>query len=193
MHRRGDKTKRKLEEAKFFLEQLKANYGKAKKFDFYLSAYISSARSVLWVMKSEYGKVPSWKAWYESQKPDDEERALLKGTNKIRTRVVKREPLSSLASVTIQGIKLRPEQRETFRAQMTKAKGTKLPIRLSGTADNCLLEMQIEGEWVSYEGSEVVLKRELPEFPDIDILEVCQRYYAAIAKVVARCGERYDT
>lgn len=192
MAKRGDQTRRKLEEAKFFLEQLEPNYGKAKKFDFFLSAYISAARSVLWIMKAEYGKIPGWKSWYASQKPNTEERALLKGTNDLRTRTLKREPLSTLASITVQGIKLKPEQAEAFRAQMTKAKGTKLPVRISGTVGNFLLEMQLDGECVSYEGAEILATRELPEFPNEDIVQVCERYYDAIAKVVATCGERFD-
>ena len=58
MAKRGHRTKHKLEEAKFFLEQLRANYGKLKKFDYFLSAFISSARSVTWVMRNEYSSVP---------------------------------------------------------------------------------------------------------------------------------------
>ena len=54
------------------------------------------------------------------------------------------------------------------------------------------MEMQIDGEWVSYEGAEVLAIRELPEFPNENILEVCARYYNAIERVVAACGERFD-
>jgi hypothetical protein len=189
---RGDKTRRKLDEAKFFLDQLQPNYGKAKKFDFYLSAYISAARSVLWIMKAEYGRVPGWKSWYASQKPNSEERALLKGTNELRTRTTKREPLSTLASITLEGIKLSPEQAESFRSHMTRAKGKKLPIRISGTAGNFLLEIQIDGEWISYQGAEMLATRQLPEFPQKNILDVCNRYYDAIARVVAKCAEQFD-
>src|SRR5687768_518490 len=106
MESRGQKTRQKLEEAKFFLDQLEPNYGKAKKFDFLLSAYISAARSVLWIMRAEYGAVPGWQTWYASHKTTSEERALLKGTNDVRTRTLKREPLSTLASITVQGIKV---------------------------------------------------------------------------------------
>ena len=189
---RGDKTRRKLEEAEFFLDQLEPNYGKAKKFDFYLSAYISAARSVLWIMKAEYGGVPGWKSWYASQKPNSEERALLKGTNELRTRTTKREPLSTLASITIGGIKLSAEQAESFRSHMTRAQGSKLPMRISGSAGNYLLEIQVDGEWISYQGAEMLATRELPEFPHKNILDVCKRYYDAIARVVAKCGERFD-
>lgn len=89
MNDRGFRTRRKLEEAKFFLDQLRPNYGKEKKFDFYLSAFISAARSITWVMGAEYGDVPGYKDWFDGLQPSEEEERLLKGTNTLRVRTQK--------------------------------------------------------------------------------------------------------
>jgi hypothetical protein len=100
MGQRGDRTSRKLEEAAFFLGRLAENYGKLKRFDFYLSAFISSARSVLWVMRNEYCGVDGWEDWYQARQPSDEERALLRGTNNLRVRLEKIAPLETLSGIT---------------------------------------------------------------------------------------------
>jgi hypothetical protein len=79
---------------------------KERKFDFYLSAFVSSARAITWVMKSEYGKVPGWKAWYDARKAAPDEARLLKGTNALRTRLTKQEALRTTARIQLGGVKL---------------------------------------------------------------------------------------
>ncbi len=64
MSAHGHLTQFKLDEARFFLDHLAPNYGKERKFDFFLSAFISAARSVTWVMKAEYADVEGWAAWF---------------------------------------------------------------------------------------------------------------------------------
>jgi hypothetical protein len=88
---RGYRTNHKLGEAKFFLDQLTPNYGKLKKFDYFLSAFISSARSVLWVMRNEYDAVPGWEAWFDARKPNTEEEALLKARTKFELEQKKKD------------------------------------------------------------------------------------------------------
>ncbi len=47
------------------------------KFLYYLSAFVSSARSVPWVMRSEYAEVPGWERWFEGEEQLVEEQELL--------------------------------------------------------------------------------------------------------------------
>jgi hypothetical protein len=56
-------TKLKVNEAKFFLEKMKESFQKQPDFDYYLSAFISSSRSVLWVMRCEFSKIHGWEEW----------------------------------------------------------------------------------------------------------------------------------
>jgi hypothetical protein len=44
----------KLEEARFFLAHLEKHWRHVPQYEFYLSAFISAARSVTWVMRYEY-------------------------------------------------------------------------------------------------------------------------------------------
>jgi hypothetical protein len=91
-------TRWKLEEARFFLRKVRrhyhdrvhANLGSRRRarpdFEFYLSAFLSAARSVPWVMKAEYGRVPEWSQWYEAYKPSADDIELLKRFNELRVK-----------------------------------------------------------------------------------------------------------
>ena len=188
----GARTKHKLGEARFFFEQLAPNYGKLKKFDYYLSAFISSARSVLWVMRSEFAEVPGWEEWYKSHKPDDEEAALLKGTNAVRIRTEKLGSLQTASTFIVQGITMPKDKLGEFQELMAKAKGKPIPMKLAGTSKNCTLEMEVEGNLHVFPATEVILKRKLEEFPEREILEVCEKYYDAISAVVHECNEKFN-
>lgn len=192
MAKRGDRTRHKLSEAKFFLEQLEANYGKLKKFDYFLSAFISSARSVTWVMRNEYSKVAGWEQWYASRQPSAEEAALLKGTNAVRVKTEKISPLKTDSFFSVQGIKVEGEELKRLQAALEKGKGQQIPIRLSGSAANFCLELKIAGERFSFPATEVLADRRLQEIPEDNILTVSQRYYKAIASIIAECGKKFD-
>jgi hypothetical protein len=94
-------TKTKLEEAKFFNGLLRNEQNKPpghlaaaqpnKAFLFYLSAFMSAARSIPWVMQNEdKEKYDKWlREWENTLTKDD--RDLLKFTNAVRIDVVKRQ------------------------------------------------------------------------------------------------------
>jgi len=72
------KTEYKLEEARYFLAHLEKHWRHLPQVDFYLSAFVSAARSVTWVMKAEFVHVHGWEQWYETKKPSSTIRELLK-------------------------------------------------------------------------------------------------------------------
>jgi hypothetical protein len=89
-------TRRKLGEARFFHQHLMnmrqgrtATY-QPEAFGYYFSAFISAARSVLWVLHHE--EKEKWEAWEPAWKStlNDEERKFLKFTNELRLDEVKR-------------------------------------------------------------------------------------------------------
>jgi hypothetical protein len=192
MRKHPGSTKRKLEEAEFFLGQLAPNYLKERKFDFFLSAFVSSARAIPWVMKSEYGKVAGWKAWYGSRKPTLDEENLLKGTNALRTRLTKQEALRTTARIQLGGVKLSKAEYARVRALLQSAPKGGVPIQLGGNRGKYHLQMEVEGEKLVLPATEVYFDRRLPEFPDVNILDLCQRYYESLAKLVRECEERFD-
>src|SRR5215831_1694870 len=97
------RTTRKLDEASFFLGFLerKPHGVEWLEFHYYLSAFVSAARSVLWIMRAEYSHVPGWQEWYDAKEATPEEQRLLNAFNQIRVRSVKKDPLETRGRVEI--------------------------------------------------------------------------------------------
>ena len=85
-----EEPRRKLREARFFHQNLmNLRHGKSptyepEAFGFYFSAFISAARSVLWVLHHE--EETKWEAWKPGWEAtlNDEERKFLSFTNQLR-------------------------------------------------------------------------------------------------------------
>jgi len=89
-------TQRKLREAQFFLSRLESQVctpdgASSEEAEFYLSAFLSAARSVTFVLESEQpGSYKAWSvAWRASR--SDRERLLLSRFTDARNRALKRE------------------------------------------------------------------------------------------------------
>lgn len=191
MAERGTRTKRKLEEAKFFLDQLRPNYGKEKKFDFFLSAFISATRSVTWVMGAEYGDVPGHKEWFENLKPSEAEERLLKGTNTLRVRTQKLGPPDTLKKMKVSGVNAAGGDLEGLKAALREHDGP-LRGRVNGTKGNYVLELQVGDKVFLFPAAHLEVMRELDEFPGENILTICENYYESVSKVVAECRGKFD-
>ena len=184
-------TKEKLEEAKFFLEQLERNYRNSPEVRYFLSAYISAARSVTWVMRSEYQDIPSWEEWYVSQAPDNNKAQFLKAINDLRVKSVKQGPTQFHYRVEFQipAEKITKEIEEYFQ----KAQGKKLTGELR-VAENIDAEKEIIVSGNKIEGLFIFERAyiEVDLFPDEDILDVCKRYYSMIEELVFTCEELFS-
>lgn len=192
MSARGQLTLLKLDEAKFFLDQLKPNYGKERKFDFYLSAFISAARSVTWVMGTEYADVEGWRSWFDSLVPSEEEAALLKGTNKVRIRTQKLGPLQTTSRIKVEGLAIPDALRPRVTEAIASSPTGEILAYIGGSAGKFFAEIDIDGERVRLPVTNVAIKRNLKEFPGEDILTVSNAYYIALQSLVRRCHEKFD-
>jgi hypothetical protein len=192
MSARGHLTQLKLDEARFFLGYLAPNYGKERKFDFFLSAFISAARSVTWVMKAEYADVEGWTTWFESLAQSQEEAALLKGTTEARNRAQKASPLQTMTALRVEGLTVPEAELPRFTAALAKSPTGQLPAHVGGSPGKYFVEVEIEGERVRLPAATVIIDRRLKEFPDKNILAVCNAYYAALESLVRQCREKFD-
>ncbi|MBC7108976.1 MAG: hypothetical protein H5T41_09395 [Methanomassiliicoccales archaeon] len=64
-------TRFKLNEAKYFLEQMKEHADSTEEFAYNLSAFLSAARSVTWIMQNEFKNVPGFEEWYSEKQRDN--------------------------------------------------------------------------------------------------------------------------
>lgn len=189
-------TKGKLLESKFFLDRLEESYLLHPDFGYFLSAFISSARSVFWVMRHEYGQVPGWQEWYSSLDLSNEHRVFLRKINKIRIRTTKKEPLMSNLRLSLHiprgemtgdlEAKLRGLQGETFRMTLRPAP--------EATTDQPMSRLNDDDEMsgsIQFRARFEEMFRFVGDFPDENILDVCKNYYDIIEKIVSECEGRF--
>ncbi len=180
--------KLKLDEAKFFLEQLHKHYSHIKTFDYYLSAFISAARSVLWIMKQEYGERADWKDWYDKKKLSDEEERLFKQINDLRVRTTKIKPIRTELSmnVVIDATNLSEEIRE----KILKLPGRKFAAYVDKPNEEGKQTTTFEIDEVKVTGIIENSSRTIKEMPDKNILAVCDEYYSVLKGIVEECLQK---
>ena len=185
------RTRHKLDEAAFFLGRVREHYfdvleddGQGRPFLYYLSAFVSAARSVAWVMRSQYGRSEGWESWYKSRQPELEDRALLRRFAEIRNKSEKTGPLQV-------GIRLRlspvaegsPQHGEPSNARHPKLQEYRVTITQVDPPSDAPR---------SLEASIDALECALPELGDDDLLQCCSRYFDLLKRLVEDCEERFS-
>lgn len=67
-------TKQKFEQAKYFLKRMAEEVTNREPFKYNLSAFLFAARSVTFVMQSEYKNIPSFSEWYKEKEKQMKDR-----------------------------------------------------------------------------------------------------------------------
>ena len=181
------RTQYKLEEAKFFLALLEQNWRHFPHVDYFLSAFVSAARSVTWVVRSEFGQSPGWTEWFEDKKPRTEVRDVLKRMNDLRVRATKTVPVRTRTTATVT---IPPEQ-ITPELQHFLSTGAKGQLRLEPTDATNTEALVMFGDRVLAKARLDEAKHELPEFPGRDAKDVCREYLAELESLVGECRARY--
>ena len=194
-------TEGKLDEAKFFLAELEKVYyeyvdslvadeARPPTSQFYFSAFISSARSVLWVMRYEYNDIPGWEAWYDAQKArrEREEIELLEKVNAIRVRSEKRSPLTLGVNIAFRSVAgdLPLEIDETLPPQLQKRFNIKL-TKLSKDGESIDPDAK-PVEAIATIGSFFLAFEELP---NEDVLKLCRSYLDFLTAMVSDCKKQF--
>ncbi len=187
MVNRAGKTRKKLDEAEFFLRRLLENRLNHPDFDYYLSAFISSARSIPWVMRAEFAHVNGWEDWYKNRTLAPEDMTLLTGTNQLRVRTVKQGTAGNGGVLTLKVAPshmtdalydfLARHQAVTLQVTLSIANGiTPTTVTESMASSTCRLESMFFT---------------VPEFPGLDIVTVCHRYLELLRALVEECEDRF--
>jgi hypothetical protein len=184
---RNTRTRFKLEEARYFFAHLEKDWRHVPQFEFYLSAFVSAARSVTWIMRSEYNKRPGWQDWFTARQPPPHLRDTLKGMNDLRVRSTKAEPIRTRTSVrlNIPAEYLTPEVQELLKPENRNS------IRISPT-DSSNTEFEIiAADRVVAKGKMEHVNHEVPEFEGRNSLDACREYLAELETLVAECEIKF--
>jgi hypothetical protein len=88
-------TKYKLNEAKYFLDQMRSNTDNHEVFQYLLSACISALRSVTCFMQKEYTHIPKFSDWYTSKQAQMEADPMCSFFNKQRVITIHRKQIAT--------------------------------------------------------------------------------------------------
>lgn len=181
-----ENTQFRLDESKFFLERMKENKEKLPEFEYYLSAYTSSARSILWIMKSEYNKINEWEKWYDEKVVSDEQKKLLDGIVKMRNRSLKQRPLKLRQYITVGDDKNFCD----FVEVMRKYNGKKVKIKIEHKNSGGKFDL-IEKEGETNVSGILRVMKTVEEFKNKDIIDVCEEYDVWLTGIVSECIEMF--
>jgi len=176
-------TKKKLEEAKYFLEQMQAYVEDPKKFVFNLSAFLSAARSVTFVMQSEFKSSPGFDDWYEDKKKEMANDKDFEFFNKLRVATIHKKPVV-------------PHKKIKISISETIATSESITIRVIDKEGNVVSEQTVKSEPQKNKPSqetEVTTKHSwyFEERPNDDLLELCNKYIQKIEKLVEECEKQF--
>jgi hypothetical protein len=179
----GTRTQYKLEEARFFLDHVEKHWRDIPHVDFYLSAFVSAARSVSWVMQSEFSHVPGWKKWYDATEPSSEILEFLKTLNDVRVRAVHTDPIKTqtLANVTIAPGEVTPRVLEFLQG------GAQGQIQLEPIDPSNTVFLVKQGNEVLARAYLKHAQHEFPQFQGRDAKNVCRDYLNELERLVNDC------
>jgi hypothetical protein len=180
------RTRQKVGEAKFFLKKLDehcydtlakqlSDSAAADTFSYYLSAFISAARSVTWIMRSEYSRLAGWEAWWKSQVPVAHIQELLRLFNELRNRSQKAEPLKLGHHLRIEGDAGPPVERDP--------KLPKMQVTITAADD--------EAQNRIFSGELLAFTWTIDDLDGADLLNSCRTYLEELEKLVVTCEARF--
>lgn len=181
-------TRKKHGEAKFFLGLMERNSGSFPDFNYYVSAFISAARSVTWIMRAEYQTKEGWEAWYDARQPTIVDDKFLKDANELRVKSVKSEPVQTNVRVTldIPPEEVTPELREFFRSLQPDQLAQMLLVRTRDVKNG-----KLGGRQVLAFGEVTKTTMYVDGFPQHDILELGRRYVAELEGLIQECERKF--
>ena len=181
------KIKDKLNESNFFLVQLEKYYNNYPEFDYFLNAFITSSRSISWIMRNEFGKISRWEKWYNSQKLTEDEEKFLKNISELRNRSQKKEPVKTKTQVVLSMKNINTELEKNIGNFMNK----KVQVTIVPTQKKKYKEPKISKESITFIGKIEELIPTVREFPDKNILLVCKKYYSILESLVEDCENKF--
>jgi len=150
-------------------------------FDWFLEAFITTARTVRWIMRAEVHNSPLMEEWERAPRRDAATADLLKKMNEIRIRVTKQEPLGTLMTATL-GV---PKSADGLAAKLTSGElGVGSEFHLLTAPDGTRFIATKQGT-VLAKADKFSSHQVLTDFPAEDILNVCARYVELLEREYA--------
>ncbi len=184
------KSRAKLNEAKYFYEQMESKFKERKNEEFKhcINAFLSSARSVTFVIQKEFRKYKGFDEWYELQKEkkfNDEK--LIKFVT-LRNISLKEEPINPRYVFGVlfeKGIKVGPEDEFTIETDASSY------VRHRYKPGKLTPKKVIEENINNLDKPNIFLNCEFQEIPGVNLFDICKKYLSVLIDLVTECEEKF--
>jgi hypothetical protein len=182
-------TLKRLKEAGFFLGKMNETYLTSDhQFDCYMTAYIMIARSVTWIMQSEFRHKEGFSEWFKAKQVSLQIEQLLKKVKKVRNAISKQKPLDlqikcSMTFDNFRGKDNTPMSQEEVLGYLNQLQGEEISLTLADESN------RNSGRLIAYVKDIEMEKIEHEAFSDI--LEECKVYFAFLAGLSLECLTRF--
>jgi hypothetical protein len=179
-------TEIKLDEARYFFTLLQQKLPHKKEFDYLLNAFVNSARSVTWIMRSEFKHTKGWEEWFNAFAASEEQGLLLSLVNTLRVESIKRAPLRTTVSLLIDVPpgSLSDEKQEQLRNLVDKP----IVVEMSDKAIPATQDSVVVGPVTVHDVRRVVKNME----PHEDIMQTCEKYLSFLEMLVKECLANFN-
>lgn len=174
-------TKEKLEETKYFWEQMQVCVEDCKKFAFNMSAFLSAARSVTFIMQSEFKSSPEFSDWYKDKQKEMNNDGDFRFFNNLRVATIHKKPVV-------------PHKKTEIGISETIAISESITIRVIDKKGNVISEQTSEPKKnKSPKETEITVKHSwyFEERPNEELLGLCYKYIQNIEKLVEECEKQF--
>ena len=173
-------SREKLLEAKYFLERMKEMQSDRDVFKYNLSAFLAAARSVTFIMQTEFDKVTGFGEWYtekQSKMRNDETMRLL---NDKRVMTIHTQPIQPRAHVNV-NITEHVTISASISMVITRADGTIERRESEPTPPPAPAKTEVTTEWRWY----------FDELSEKDVVTLCGEHIVKLETLVAECESQF--
>ena len=149
---------------------MKRTFEDDDEFSFNMSAFLSAARSITWHMQKQYAGHGVFDEWYSQKQAEISSDPELKYLNELRVEEVHREPVQTGATRQVSYGISAVFGKDTAPDGQTKGAEPKADARSVGPK---------------------TVRRFLPEFGNMEVLEFCENQLAKLNRLVKECERQF--
>ena len=169
-------TRDKLNEAKYFLEEMKRVSSDTDKFRYELTAFLAASRSITQIMQEEFSEKSGFAVWYTQKQSEMKNSGILKYLHRQRTLTYHKRPVLPSYPISATG---------------QSADGAGISVILMGTGSTLdlssgfvTLPMIQPCTTVTYYFDDIPSK-------DKDVIAICQEAVNALEIIVIECEAKF--
>jgi hypothetical protein len=179
-------TQQKLIYANIMLEQAKQNYNDYTVFMANLDAFVTDARSVTFIMKTEFDSIKGFREWYSVKQDEMKDYSDFDFFNKLRVNTTHVRPFNTVTKIST-----------AFPEGMTLSGGKTVEIPLGEMGDrDFIIDNQtpviVNGNAVNHIKRSTTRNYFFTDKPNEDAIARCEAYFQKLKELVTECHSRFN-